>query len=149
MNIYALLIGIITVIFIIWHFKRRKLEKAQMPYPLLLATFPLYYFAFALYASDYHAFYKEMAVSIIFFALAYAAFKSNRTISASLVAFGCISHAVYDIYHNMFFINAGTPSWWLEFCGSIDIILGIYLIYFAFTAPNKSFTKNRQTTATF
>lgn len=143
MNIYALSIGIITAILIIWHFKRRKLEKAQFPYPILLATFPVYYFVFALYASDFTALYKEIGISLIFISVVYLAIKSNRKISALLVAFGCIAHGVYDIYHDVLFINNGTPVWWAEFCGSIDLILGIYLIYFAITAPNKAFNLGR------
>jgi peptidoglycan/LPS O-acetylase OafA/YrhL len=144
MNIYALTIGIITAILIIWHFKRRKLEKSKLPYPILLATFPLYYFVFALYSSDYVALYKEIGVGFIFLVLALLAIKSNRKASSLLVAIGCIAHGIYDAYHNMLFINNGTPSWWLEFCGSIDIILGIYLIYFAVSAPNKAFKNDRQ-----
>lgn len=147
MNIFALTIGVITAFLIIWHFNRRKLERARLPYPALLSTFPVYYFVFALYASDYVALYKEIGVGIIFFVLAYIAIKSKRKMSASLVAVGCIAHAIYDSYHNVFFINSGTPAWWLEFCGSIDLILGLYLIYFAITVRNKSFKNNRQTTA--
>lgn len=111
MNIYALSIGIIAAILIIWHFKRRKLEKARLPYPILLATFPVYYFAFALYASDFIALYKEIGISLIFILLVYLAIKSNRRISASLVALGCIAHGFYDMYHNTLFTNNGTPDW--------------------------------------
>jgi hypothetical protein len=147
MNVYALSIGVITAILIIWHFKRRKLEDAQLPYPILLSTFPLYYFVFAIYASDYLALYKEAGVSLIFFVLVYLAIKSKRKTSASIVALGCIAHAIYDAYHNIFFINTGTPVWWLEFCGSIDLIIGTYLICFAITAPNKTFKMDRKKTA--
>jgi len=144
MNVYALSTGIITAILIIWHFKRRRLEKKQLPYPILLATFPVYYYVFAIYASDFTALYKEIGISLIFVLLVYIAIKSNRKISASIVAFGCIAHGIYDIYHNTLFINNGTPAWWAEFCGSIDIILGVYLIYFAITAPNRTFKLDHQ-----
>jgi hypothetical protein len=144
MKIYALLIGVITGILIIWHFKRRKLEYSQLPYPILLATFPVYYFAFALFASDFNALYKEIGISIVFFLLVYFAIKVNRKMSALLVALGCIVHGVYDIYHDLLFINNGTPLWWPEFCGSIDLILGAYLIYFSKTIPSKVFTVERK-----
>jgi len=147
MNIYALTIGIITAILIIWHFKRRRLERAKLPYPILLATFPLYYFVFALYANNYTALYKEAGIGFIFFLLAYLSIKTKRKTSTSIVAVGCITHAIYDTYHNMLFVNTGTPEWWLEFCGSIDLILGLYLIYFALTAPNKAFKMDRQKAA--
>jgi len=148
MNMYALTIGFITTTLIIWHFKRRKLEKARLPYPILLATFPLYYFAFALYATDYLALYKEIGIGLIFLLLAYLAIKSNRKTSLFLIALGCIAHGIYDVYHNMLFINNGTPEWWIEFCGSIDLIIGIYLTYFAATVPNKAFIMDHQKAAT-
>ncbi len=147
MNISALTIGIITAVLIIWHFKKSKLEKAQLTYPILLATFPVYYFVFAIYAGDYLALFKEAGFSLVFFGLAYLAIILKRKASASLVALGYIVHGIYDIYHDKLFINNGTPVWWAEFCGSIDLILGIYLIYFAVAAPNKAFKLERQKTA--
>ena len=147
MNIYALIIGIITAILVICYFKRKGLEKAQLPYPILLASFPLYYFVFALYANDHLALYKEIGISLIFLLLAYLAIKSNRKTSLILVSLGCITHGAYDVYHNILFLNNGTPVWWVEFCGSIDLILGFYLIYFAVTVPNKVFKHNHQKAA--
>jgi len=147
MNIYALLIGIISAILIILYFKKRKLEEEQLPYPILLATFPVYYFAFALYVSDFVALYKEIGISLIFLLVVYLAIKSNRKISALLIALGCIAHGIYDIFHNTLFVNNGTPEWWTEFCGSIDLILGIYLIYFAIRMPVKVIKLERQKSA--
>ena len=143
MNIYALLIGIIVVTLVIVYFKRSYLERTQLAYPLLLASFPFYYFVFAIYGNDFDSLYKEITVGFIFFAFSLVAIKSKRKLSAVIVGSGCIFHAIYDIYHNHLFVTLGTPSWWPEFCGSIDFILGIYLFYFAATAPNKSFKKNR------
>jgi len=138
LNIYALVTGVVTAVIIIFYFRRKKLEPAHLPYPILLASFPLYYFAFALYASDYVALYKEVGLGIPFIALAYFATRSNRIISSYLVAIGCLTHAAYDVFHDIVFINPGTPVWWLEFCGSIDLILACYLIYFAIKSPNKA-----------
>jgi hypothetical protein len=120
------------------------LERTQFAYPILLASFPFYYFAFAIYDGNFVALYKEIALGFIFFALVSIAITSKRKTSAALIGIGCILHAVYDAFHNMLFINAGTPSWWLEFCGSIDLILGVYLLYFAITMPNKSFENAAQ-----
>ncbi len=46
-----------------------------------------------------------------------------------------LSERKANSYH---FTNAGTPEWWFEFCGSIDVILGVYLIYFAMKIPNRA-----------
>jgi hypothetical protein len=144
MNVYALAIGIIIGAFIIFRFRKSGLEKTRLAYPLLFASFPFYYFAFAIYAGDLTALYKETAVGLLFFVLAIAAIISKRKTSAAIVGIGCIAHAAYDAYHNLLFTNLGTPSWWVEFCGSIDLILGVYLLYFSLTTPNVVLKKPRQ-----
>lgn len=144
MNLYALTIGLVVVFYVIYRFKITRLEKTSWAYPLFMATFPVYYFVFALYGNDYVALGKEMLIGTIFLILAYIAYKSNRKLSALLVAAGCLLHAAYDMYHDILFVNAGTPGWWLEFCGSIDLILGLYLIYFALTVPDKAYKQGAQ-----
>ena len=92
---------------------------------------------FSIYGNDIDALWKELLVGILFFFIAYIAYKSQRKLSALLVGIGCILHAIYDLWHDVLFINAGTPNWWIEFCGSIDLVLGLYLIYIGITLPNK------------
>ena len=145
MNIYALVIGLAVVSYVIIRFKKKRWEKTKWAYPLFLASFPFFYFAFAIYVADFSALGKEILVGTTFFLIAYVAYKSQRKLSALLVGIGCILHAVYDYYHDIFFINNGTPSWWLEFCGSIDLVLGLYLIYFAIKVPNKVLKQDAQT----
>ena len=149
MNIYALSVGIILAALIVIRFKVTRLEQTPFAYPLVLASFPLYYFVFAIYSKDFVALYNEFVVGLIFFSLAIAAIKSKMKTAAVLIGISSISHAVYDGFHNMLFINSGTPAWWLEFCGSIDLILGMYMIYFAATTPNKLFKRYRQKAAAF
>lgn len=100
---------------------------------MLLATFPVYYFAFAIYAGDYGALLSEIYVGLIFIAAAYAAYKLQNTFGIIILAAGYIGHAVYDVIHNHMFINNGTPDWWPEFCGAVDGLMGLYLVYLAFS----------------
>lgn len=137
MNIYALVIGLIIVTYVIVRFKKTRLERTKWAYPIFLASFPLYYVAFSVYGNDISALWKELLVGVLFFSIAYIAFKSQRKISVLLIGIGTILHAFYDYWHDLLFINAGTPDWWIEFCGSIDLILGLYLIYIGLKLPNK------------
>ena len=134
MNYYALIIGIVIAVYVVVRFKKRKLEKIKWVYPAFLATFPVYYLVFAIYASDYGALINEFAVGAGFFLVAYVAYRLNSFIGLVLLAIGYIAHAVYDVIHNSLFYNPGTPDWWPEFCGSVDVLIGIYLLYFAFVA---------------
>lgn len=138
MNIYALAIGIITIVYMIVCLRKTKLDRTKWAYPLLLSTFPLYYFAFAIYAMDARALVYEILIGLAFFFIAFIAYKSSKKTSALIIGIGSLIHGFYDLYHDLLFINSGTPDWWLEFCGSIDIVLGLYLIYFAIKVPNKS-----------
>ncbi len=133
MNYYALIAGTAIAVFIIVRFRRTRLEKKPAPYPVLLATFPAYYWVFALYASDYNALMYELAVGAVFIALTYVAYKLESASGAAFAASAYIGHAIYDAVHDYYFTNAGTPTWWPEICGAVDGIVGVYLIYLAFT----------------
>ena len=132
MNILALIIGIFVSIFIIWRFKTSHLENSKFTYSLLLITFPFYYFVFAVYGNNYEVIPFEFLGGLSFFFIALLALKFNEFYKFSLLSFGYILHGVYDITHNAFFINLGTPLWWPEFCGVIDLILGLYLLSLVF-----------------
>ena len=131
MNYYALIVGIAVALYVVMRFRKRKLERIKWVYPAFLATFPVYYWVFAIYASDYQALLSEVAIGSVFLFVAYMAYKLNSFIGLVLLASGYIAHAAYDVMHHSLFYNHGTPSWWPEFCGSVDILIGIYLLYLA------------------
>lgn len=137
MNYYALAMGIIIAVYVVIRFRKVRLEKKNLVYPVFLATFPVYYWAFAVYASDYEALVNELLIGIVFFAIAYMAYKLNGVIGGGLLAVGYTAHAIYDVIHSSIFHNAGTPLWWSEFCGTVDVLIGLYLIYLAFSMQQR------------
>lgn len=132
MNLIALIIGLVLAAYVIISFRVTRLEKREWLYPALLATFPFYYFVFALYAGDYSALLNELYVGLVFIVIAYVAYKLKSTISIVMLSIGYLGHAVYDVAHIHMFINEGTPLWWPEFCGAVDGLIGVYLVYFPF-----------------
>jgi hypothetical protein len=138
MNIYALAVGAGTAVFVVLLFKAMRLENTRWAYPIFLATFPVYYWIFAVYVSDYAALQKEFMVGVAFLAISYVAYKFKSFGALLLLAIGYVSHAAYDFYHNVFFVNSGAPAWWPEFCGSIDVLLGGYIAYLAFSLSRKA-----------
>jgi len=128
MNYLALIIGIVSALFIIYRFRKTRLEKKAWAYPLFVASFPLYYLAFALYAQDYKVLSYEFIFAVFYMGFAFLAYKLKYAYALLLLAVLSLVHGVYDYFHEDIFINEGTPSWWVEFCGSIDIILGLYLL---------------------
>lgn len=134
MNIPALVVGIIVAISLVLRFKKSKLEYNKFTYSLLLVTFPFYYFAFAIYGNDYDALMLEFVAGLVFFAVGLLSLKVKPVYRFGLLALGYILHGIYDITHHIFFINAGMPVWWPEFCGAVDVLIGLYLITIAFNS---------------
>lgn len=133
MSIYALTIGIFIAVIVVLRFRARRLEKTPWAYPMFLATFPLYYWVFAVYAADYTALLYELMASVAFLAIAYVAYRSRSFATLVLLAIGYVTHAAYDFYHDALFVNSGVPAWWPEFCGSVDALIGSYIAYLAFS----------------
>jgi hypothetical protein len=137
LNLYALLTGIAIAIFVVILFRRTRLENRKWLYPLLLATFPMYYFYFAIYGADYAALKIEILVGLLFFSLAFIGFKLKSSGALFVLSAGYIGHAVYDFSHNKFFLNSGAPLWWPEFCAAVDLLIGIYLLMMAISINTK------------
>jgi hypothetical protein len=133
MNFYALTIGIFIAVIVVLRFRTKSLESTKWAYPMLLATFPIYYWVFAVYASDYTALLHELMASVAFLAIAYIAYRFRSFATLLLLAIGYLAHAAYDFYHDALFFNAGVPAWWPEFCGSVDVLIGGYVAYLAFS----------------
>ena len=132
MHYYALLSGTVVAFYVVSRFRKTRLEDKKWVYPAFLATFPAYYWAFAIYASDYDVLANELLAGVGFFAIAFTAYKFNSFLGLVFLALGYMAHAVYDVIHNSLFYNPGVPEWWPEFCGSVDMAIGVYLMYFAF-----------------
>lgn len=129
MNYYALAIGTVVAVYAVVQIRMANYETSNWAYPVLLASFPIYYWAFAIFASDYDALIYEVAIGLVFLLLAYVAYRLKNVIGLLLLALGYIGHGVYDAVHNSFFQNHGAPLWWPEFCGSVDVLIGLYLAF--------------------
>ena len=132
MNLYALAIGVLVAAIVVLRFRAGKLETTRWAYPALLATFPLYYWVFAVYAADYGALPGELVASVAFLAIAYVSYAFRSFATLLLLSVGYVAHAAYDVHHDALLSNSGVPTWWPEFCGSVDVLLGSYVAWLAF-----------------
>jgi len=131
MTYWALVAGAGVAVLVVIQFRRAGLEQSNWAYPALLATFPAYYWAFAIYAADYAALANEIAVGAGFLCIAAVACRLDSVAGLRLLALGYIGHAAYDAFHGLLFVNRGAPSWWPGFCGAVDALIGLYLAYCA------------------
>jgi hypothetical protein len=130
-NLYALAAGIAVAIIAVVTFRKMTPGKRKWGYPLLLSTFPIYYWVFAVYGSDYTALLREFVAGVLFIALSIWAYRLSSFKALLALGIGYTGHAIYDFGHNALFVNSGAPVWWPEFCGSVDLLFGIYLLVMA------------------
>lgn len=39
-----------------------------------------------------------------------------------------VAHGLFDLVHHTMIEDAGVPDWWPGFCGSLDVVLGLWVI---------------------
>ena len=128
-NFIALSIGAIVAAVVIISLKRLEKQKTTWVYPLILATLPVYYWAFAIYAVNYDALLIEVLIGTLFIAAALLSYRFLNTLGQLTLGIAFIIHALYDIAHVTLISHDIAPTWWPEFCGAIDLLIGIYLLW--------------------
>jgi len=140
-NALALFFGFVTAVAIIVLFRISGRENAKLPYVLVLISFPIFYCMFALLAGDIPAFINEVVAGGGFILIPLVALKQPRMGYSLLLALACVTHGIYDVFHNHWFVNSGAPLWWPQFCGTVDVIIGLYWVTrFRFYKPENVVT---------
>jgi hypothetical protein len=98
-------------------------DRDRAFYPTTMIVIAAYYILFAAMVGSTPALTIESSVAGVFIVLAVAGFKKNLW----LVAAALCGHGVFDFFHHAFIQNPGVPVWWPGFCGSYDILAGIFL----------------------
>ena len=121
----ALVAIVVALLFIAWC--RRTREQAIFTSALFLM--PLIYIAFALYGDTRAVALTELAwaAPICLIALSPRLLSNER--AWHVLAIGWLLHGIYDIYHDMLFINHGIPLWYPVLCGVFDFVVSVYLFY--------------------
>jgi len=136
-NGYALLAGLLVSAFIIVSLRSKHLKVTFRNYVILLATFPVYYWWFSIYDGNVSALLREVAIGLLFIVIAWLAYRLKLPVSALVLSFGFVAHGVYDFLHFALFEMTVAPAWWPEFCGVIDILLGLYTLKILLTSKAK------------
>lgn len=98
-------------------------------YAVGLLTLPSLYAMWAYLGGEQALIAKELAYGIPFYVAGLVfAFVSVRQ-SALVVGAFWILHAVWDLVHDRFFANPGVPGWYPVFCFSVDLVVGLYLLW--------------------
>lgn len=96
-------------------------------FAVILIVISTYYVLFACIANQ--GIFAEIIIASIFVIMALA----GACRWPMLLGTGIFMHGVFDVVHGNIISNAGIPIWWPMFCASIDMVLGIWVIYLAKT----------------
>ncbi|MGJ8669628.1 MAG: hypothetical protein ACSHXK_09090 [Oceanococcus sp.] len=123
MNLIPLLLGLGLgfAIAILAHLIR--FERDRSFYPTILIVIASYYVLFAVMSGE--SVVVELLIACFFSAIAIAA----AVRWGSAIGWGILLHGVFDFTRNGIIGDGGAPHWWPEFCGGIDVALGVCLIW--------------------
>ena len=126
-NLPGALIGLLFASATIYVAQAKNVESWL--YVAFLPCLPLFYMAFGALDGSTNTIMMELVFGLPFIAAGLLLLSVKFRYSAYLAGTFWLAHAGWDIFHDMFFVNAGVWYWYPVFCAVIDFVLGAYLIY--------------------
>lgn len=132
MNTLPVIIGATLGIILAIFARLTKFDRDRSYYAVVLIVIATYYVLFACIANE--AIVAEIFVASLFSILATLGGLRWQI----LLGIGICLHGVFDFMHGYIISNPGVPIWWPAFCGSIDIVLGLWVIFLVVTKRGAS-----------
>ncbi|MEH6549683.1 MAG: hypothetical protein V7711_09445 [Pseudomonadales bacterium] len=110
-------------------FTTRERPVSAWIYTATLPWLAIIYIAFALYAGDLEALGQEIFWGIPLVFVAMLLRRGSFRGSVYLVACAWLAHGLYDVCHDLLFINEGVPKWYPLLCAGFDLIVALYLVF--------------------
>ena len=104
-------------------------DRDRSFYPTLLVVFAGYYVLFAVMAGE--ALIPELVAATAFLGLAVVAHRGPSWVAGA----GLVAHGLFDGVHHLLITNPGVPEWWPPFCGSVDVVLGLWVLAMGVFSP--------------
>lgn len=119
-------VGVLTAVAVAVFGRLSGFEKDRSFYPTILIVIGFLYVLFATLDGRTSIVLVEVAFALVFSAIALAGYREGCLI----VAIGIAAHGVFDFLRQYFIEDRGVPVWWPGFCGTVDILLGLFVGYF-------------------
>jgi hypothetical protein len=114
----------------------RTIRGERSAYSLGLLTLPSLYAFFALRVGEQSVSLHEMIYGVPYLAAGLTFVFVSARRSAVVVGSLWILHALYDVAHDQFISNPGVPRWYPAFCFSVDVVIGVYLLWLSRRLPD-------------
>jgi len=130
-----LVVGVLLAIAIAALAKFTRFDEERSFYSTVLVIIASYYVLFAVLGGSSHALVWELVIAVVFSTVAII----GALFLPMLVGTGIIAHGLFDLVHDIIIENSGVPTWWPTFCGSLDVLLGLWVITLTRWRPNGMF----------
>lgn len=117
-------IGVLSAVAIAAFARSMRFDRDRSFYSTVLIVIAAYYILFAVMGGSSQALVWELAAALVFSTVAVTGVLHLPV----LVGVGIFSHGLFDFVHYMMIQDAGVPDWWPAFCGSLDVVLGLWVI---------------------
>ena len=118
------LVGVLSAVAIAALARSTRFDQDRSFYPTVLVVIAAYYILFAVMGGSRQALAWELAAAIAFSTVAIM----GALYLPVLVGVGIVAHGLFDFIHHTMIEDAGVPGWWPAFCGSLDVVLGLWVI---------------------
>lgn len=123
MNTLPVIIGAVLAVILAGFARLTNFDRDRSYYAVVLIVIATYYVLFACMANE--AIVTEIFAASIFLLLAILGGLRWQI----LLGIGIFLHGVFDLMHGYIISNPGVPIWWPAFCASIDIVLGLWVVF--------------------
>jgi hypothetical protein len=111
-----------------------RFDEDRSFYSTILVIIASYYVLFAVLGGSRQALGWELVIAVVFSTVAII----GALVLPALVGIGIIAHGLFDLVHDVLITNSGVPTWWPSFCGSVDVLLGLWVLLSTRSAPTWS-----------
>lgn len=119
-----IVVGVLVAVGVAALAKFTRFDEDRSFYFTVLVIIASYYVLFAVLGGSGLALVWELVIA--------AAFSTVAIVGALhapiLVGIGIIAHGLFDFVHDGIIENPGVPTWWPSFCGSVDVLLGLWVV---------------------
>lgn len=98
-------------------------DRDRSFYPTVLIVIAFLYGLFAILGGSPHALLIELLPCALFVIAAVTGFKKSLWWAVA----GLVGHGLFDYVHRHLISNPGVPAYWPGFCGTYDVVAGVYL----------------------
>jgi hypothetical protein len=130
-----IVVGVLLAIAIAALAKFTRFDEELSFYSTVLVIIASYYVLFAVLGGSGRALVWELVIAVVFSTVAVI----GALFLPTLVGIGIIAHGLFDLVHDIIIENSGVPTWWPTFCGSLDVLLGLWVIALTRSRPNGLF----------